>query len=250
MLVPPDELRRRLGLVGRVLRLRDGARESADKERRKKRRVKADSEPKLSIKAIRNAYRRDPELKAIPFRSLYTLALARERVGKELEGLVRRLGQGKALEIALITDEDAQLRRELIDKGMRSPSERWAPIERVTIADLRAYIAERRSGSRSKRSGRVRLPGGKRGPRVRWPESLNRVLAPLLDEQTWLRIKQAFKLSESNDVIVPAPGASRSPGTRTLPRLGRPQLKAILTRVNELAGMLRTTIKRERTSGR
>lgn len=236
MLVPAHELRTRLALVGRVLRLRDGARRAAEVARRRKGRGSVKGTAKLNLQAIREAYRKDPKLNAIPFRSLYTLALAHERVGDQLEDLVHRFGQGKALEIALITDEDAELREELIENGVRGPTGRSVPVERVTIAALRAYIAKRRQRAHQTRSRKVHLPGGRRGPRVRWPEHLRRVLAPLMNQITWSRLKDAFA----------APGIARRPAARRGSRGLRPlqygELVKIRERLVELRAMLDITI--------
>jgi hypothetical protein len=266
VLVPQRELRHRLALVDEVLRLRDDARRHAEDLRRRKGRGKTESVAKLSLQAIKDACRDDPALSAVPFRSLYALALARKRIGDKLEDLIRRLGQGKALEIAMITDDDAVLRDELIEKGVPRASVPRAelarllklqlvavkapnvPVEYVTIQTLRAHIIAKRAPSRRGAKGSPST-GGERGPRVRWPEHLERVLAQLMNDTMWHRLQAAFNLTRSGGEI-PAPmAAGDQPGTRTLRALGLRRLKVIQKRVKELGRMLRETIRSKRRSG-
>jgi hypothetical protein len=209
----------------------------------------SDRPARISLRALRDAYHQDPGLHEIPFRSLYALALAHDRLGDQLEPLVRRVGQGKALEIAMITDADGDLREELIDRGMPGPTGRRVPVERVTMVALRAYIADRRRGPAVRMRTKPRLPGGKRGPRVRWPEHLVRVLARLMDETTWTRLRQAFELFRFGQEVPPPMAAGEQPGTRALTTMGHRQLKSLQKRMRELNSMLLLTIKSRPRAG-
>lgn len=182
-------------------------------------------------------------------RTLESLVRASFRMGQELEPLMRRVGQGKALEIAGVLNEE--LREELADKqrGVHQSDGTYTPVEHVSIAALRTYIASGRTQPAGKRNAAATSPpGGRRGPRVRWPEHLVRVLAQLMDDTTWARLKIASELYESKATTRSPGPVERGTGTRSLPLLSLKQLRAMQSRVEKLARMIRTTIDRRRGS--
>lgn len=241
-LVPWPELQRRLRLANIVVKLR----EKHDSGRKNER---------AEIAEVRDAFDRDERLRGMPFRSLYQLALARKRLGRDLKELVRKLGQGKALEIATLTDRDEVLRKRLVDTVIRGPKRRVSRIERFTIAELRSYIAKRRRGRASRRSSKPARPGGKRGPRVYWPGHLVRVLQLLMDDTTWARLRKASKMPESDEAPVKKPRTKSKPKVikrrrkiRAVVQLDVPQLESMRTRLKKLVQMLSRTIKARKKS--